>query len=378
MPSYLQNSWKSVHRTGTKRAHIHRCATMVIAFSLCSFNVLADEAPLLQQLRHAAASGDLRPVMRLVAELERDPSAASDELSRVLLQQFQERFQSPLKTIEHDGEITLVDGVISAYRQYWRSVLTRSTEPQEAEAALRARLRSLLALETGSAAPGHDLYEQLEQALAQQGFGSSAAATPPWRDLYIWRSERARHFKVSLTDTVEEVRVTFIEQPLIQGWQHFASLDLVTTSGWASASGLFCLCESYDLESTTFEVTWLKHETRHSVDLRLYPGMEESRMEYRAKLTELAFAGTAEVALLRQFTASGNEAGQSAHSRANYQVSRDLYREIFDAELPAGPNPWQALGPYRVAPAARRLLEKDTAAMRQAGHKPYGAEPTSN
>jgi hypothetical protein len=159
---------------------------------------------------------------------------------------------------------------------------------------------------------------------------------------------------------VEQVTVTFIEQPLVQGWQHYASLDLLATTGWATQQGLFCLCWSYDLESTAFSVSWLKHETRHSVDLRSFPGIPETQLEYRAKLTELAFSGQEVSGLLRQFANSGSLASDSAHSVANYQVSRDIYREIFRKDLPVDLDPWQLVGPDRVAPAARKLLERNS------------------
>ncbi len=341
-------------------------AQMLCCIWVCIPGILAADSALLRELRQSSAAGDLRPVSSLIANMQRKPDLPADELSRVLMQQYRERFEEAPGPGKSNSENPLVDGVINAYREYWRTVLTYALPAEQADHALQAQLRELVAAHAEIPVSNQDIFQQLEITLAQQGFGSSAGFTSPWRDLYIWREQHAEWFEVQLTDMVKNVQVTFIEQPLIQGWQHFASLDLVSTSGWATASGLFCLCGSYDLESTAFTVSWLKHETRHLADLERYPGMDMTRLEYRAKLTELAFSGSKDRTLLRQFTASASDAGGSAHSVANARVSRDVYREIFDRELPAGEDPWRDLGPYKTAPAARKLLERDTETLNSA------------
>ena len=215
-------------------------------------------------------------------------------------------------------------------------------------------------------------FEQLQWQLEQQNLGASANFTAPLHDLFIWKSQRSEEFSVELTDGSESVTVVFLDNLLVQGWQHYASLGLSTISGWTAADGLYCLCWSYDLESEAFKVSWLTHETRHWADYRLYPGLEEAHLEYRAKLTELAFANTTVSALLRNFAENGDASSESAHAEANYRVSRDIYREIFAQEMPQHLDPWNTLGPSRVAPAAIRLLQRDTERLQQ---EFYGAAP---
>lgn len=379
---------RQTRRTTDYFAHFVPC----LAIALLGFLGIGLPAPvsadpaILSLLRSSALAGDLRPVSRWVAGLEQSPTDdAPDQLSLVLLQQYRDRFV----TFKESNGLSLEDSltshqasdpvdrlateVIAAYQEYWRLVLTRTVPAGQADQELKDALERLLgkpkparihdevpSSHVSSGIMAGDVFSRLEQTLAQQGLASSAATTAPWRDLYIWAEQYTQTFKVELTDGVEEVTVTFIEQPLVQGWQHYASLDLLSTSGWATQQGLFCLCWSYDLESAAFQVSWLKHETRHSVDFRKYPGMPEEQMEYRAKLTELAFSGQEVSSLLRQFSDSGSASADSAHSAANYRVSRDIYREIFQQELPADEDPWQLLGPGRVGPAAVRLLQRDT------------------
>ncbi|MDZ4728827.1 MAG: hypothetical protein SH820_02670 [Xanthomonadales bacterium] len=321
----------------------------------------AADSPLLLQIQSSALAGDLRPVNQLIEELD---EATLDPLSLVLLQQYRDRFVQQSEAIGTANEASFAIEVITVYQDYWRSALTRTLSLEEAEHRLQDELRKLLRSGDSEFDDSEKIFDQLENALAQFDLGSSAGFTPPLRDLYIWSGQQTRPFQVELTDGKEQVTVAFIEQPLVQGWQHYASLDLVATSGWATDKGLFCLCWSYDLDSEAFRVSWLKHETRHLVDFREFPGIAESQMEYRAKLTELAFYGNAVSGLLRNFANNGSADSTSAHAQANYQVSRDIYREVFQQEMPEHLDAWQLLGPDRVAPAARRLLQRHTETLR--------------
>ncbi|HET6566079.1 MAG TPA: hypothetical protein VFG52_11745 [Xanthomonadales bacterium] len=315
-----------------------------------------------EQIQAHALAGDLQPVSELLQNLDQ---AGLDEIDQIVLQQYRQRFTGDFKVDNPPGDSAvrnneLAGQVIRIYQHYWHVALTGALEPAAADQQLRHALTRVFpnpVPETGSA---DELFRQLEQAINATGLHASASFTPPWQDLYIWQAETTRIYQVELTDRREQVEVTFIEQPLLQGWQHYASLDRLATTGWASADGLFCLCWSYNLDSSAFLVSWLKHETRHSVDLREFPDMSEAQLEYRAKLTELAFSGPEVSSLLRQFAQTGSATGTSAHSLANYRVSHDIYREIFLQDLPAGTDPWQQLNPYQVAVAARTLLQKDT------------------
>ena len=57
----------------------------------------------------------------------------------------------------------------------------------------------------------------------------------------------------------------------------------------ASSNGLFAIGDC-DRTSETFLVSYLKHEARHFADTLDFPNLSGADLEYRAKLTELAFA----------------------------------------------------------------------------------------
>jgi hypothetical protein len=70
---------------------------------------------------------------------------------------------------------------------------------------------------------------------------------------------------------------------------------------------------------------------------------------------------------LRDFTANGADNPKAPHAYANYRVVRDVYQAIFQRPLPEHLDPWVIVGPDKVNPVARELLEKHTAALEKAG-----------
>ena len=124
---------------------------------------------------------------------------------------------------------------------------------------------------------------------------------------------------------------------------------------------------AWDQTSEHFEVSYLKHEGRHVADFELFPQMHVIDLEYRAKLTELAFASSTLPRILKKFTDNGSANRDSPHAYANYRVSRDLYQALFGTAMPESGDPWFQVGADKVNPAARALLEKHTLLLEKKG-----------
>ena len=83
-------------------------------------------------------------------------------------------------------------------------------------------------------------------------------------------------------------------------------------------------------------------------------------LEYRAKLTELAFASDTLRSLLEDFTTRGAPIGGAPHAEANHRVTQDLYRELYGRPFAGDSDVWMTLNAARVNRAARRLLQRDS------------------
>jgi hypothetical protein len=286
--------------------------------------------------------------------------------SKALSIQFRSRF------VDRDEEPSpgtgdeLADRVITTYRTYWNRSLTGAfSEKQAGEWLIESLLQTLPHQETvTSPLPPEMIYNQLELALNDRGFHVLYADAPPLKDLILWKNEEVRKFSVRLTDGTENVDVVFLSDIYSMGWKDYATFGLAFTTGWVEQGRLFCVDWAYDRQSEKFEVSYLKHESRHLADFRAFPGLSSADLEYRAKLTELAFSVKTTTQLLNDFTRKSAINPEAPHAYANYRVTRDLYAAIKQAELPGSSDPWSQVSTARVNRAARSLLEADTNRLR--------------
>ena len=120
---------------------------------------------------------------------------------------------------------------------------------------------------------------------------------------------------------------------------------------------MYCLCRHYDLEWERFRLSFLKHEARHFADYELYPELQASDLEYRGKLTELAFSEEGTYGLLEHFHNSANRVENAPHPLANWYVIEGLSGLLLDGKWPPDASGWQSIPKEEVRRAARLLLE---------------------
>ncbi|MBT8057107.1 MAG: hypothetical protein KJO72_09260 [Gammaproteobacteria bacterium] len=307
-----------------------------------------------------AIQGDLVPAARLFAELDPDTSTPAD---RALADHFHDRFTARTEPTRPDSGEPLVNEVVAAYRNYWIDVMTGSKSEAEAEAVLESVLGNSDLGERNSSRVGADLSDRLERDLEALDLHVLEERAPPYRDLLIWRSEKIVTYRVQLTDRAHRVPVVFMDDFISMGWKHYASLGLASTTGWVEDGKLYCVGWAYDRTSENFRVSYLKHEGRHLADLERYPELDSTELEYRAKLTELAFAFNSLVRLLRDFTVKSAQNPESPHALANFRVTRDIYSELHERPFPEDGDPWEYVSTERVNRAARSLLDRHTRAL---------------
>ena len=127
-----------------------------------------------------------------------------------------------------------------------------------------------------------------------------------------------------LPDGTAEYTVNLLKGFVFRGWMDYLTFGRYGTGGWASPDGTInCVERAYDLESERFQVSLLKHEAQHTVDMKRFPGITPAELEYRAKLVELHYAS--DLGLLRKFLSEAEEsrAGDS-HAAASVRIRRDF------------------------------------------------------
>jgi hypothetical protein len=237
------------------------------------------------------------------------------------------------------------------------------------EEYLMSQLRRALAIRGISRGMDDEqILDRVKSELEEDGLHVLGGITRPYFDLMLWTFQESRTYECELTDTTQSVEVVFLGDFVVYGWSHFATFGRAYTGGWATKEKLFCLRDDYDLESEKFKVSYLQHEGRHFADYKIFPALEQIDLEYRGKLTELAFAETSLRSLIENFAASGALNPEAPHSYANACVIRDLSKALFGREIAGGKDPaWESVTNAQVHAAARKLLEENTERLKDAG-----------
>jgi len=332
------------------------------AFPTIPENTFALPDTLTDRYAAMALQGDLSGAGALFSEVDSESSALFEA---ELAQQYQARFVDRIETQSPDTGDEFADAVVSIYRDYWVRTLTGEMTPAEGGLYLEHQLNELLESTRRTNRHGHssDVFAPAQEVLREKGFYFLETPAPPLRDLFLWKAEEIVNYTVRLTDQSLPVRVTFLTDMYSMGWKEFATLGLVSTTGWVEGVQLYCISNSYDRNSEKFRVSYLKHESRHLADFERFPGLSSLELEYRAKLTELAFATTSLRDLLDDFTVKSADNTDSPHAYANYRVTRDMYQAIHDEPFPATGNPWQGVNVAAANKAARKLLKRNTAIL---------------
>ena len=320
-------------------------------------------SPFFAAYKSQAIQGDLSVVE---TELAERISGAKDE---DYYRQFRARFLERSDGLELDGlKDPLVEAAAALFQDYWRDALLQPSAISDFETRLTTGTMLLLRkhdLDHQDLGPGNAL-DRLKSAIEDRGYFTLFGRTRPLLEFMAWREMEVVHYQVELTDRTVPVTVHFLTDFISRGWLHFATFGDSGTGGWANDDGLFAV-EGYDRQSEKFRVSSLKHEARHFADYPVFPKLRGTDLEYRAKLTELAFADGELPHLLKKFTAQAERDSSAPHPRANWQVVNDLSAALLDGAWPDDPDVWRKLSAETIRLTAATLLDAHTQALKEAG-----------
>lgn len=320
--------------------------------------------PVLNEYFKMVFAGDVSAADALFAD------SPEDHGSQMLAARFKGRFVEKSDGLDLSGiDSPAVKSIAGLFQTYWRDALMQVDSLDALEADLKGDLdRILVARGYPSALDDEDgLLENVEALVREEGYFALSGRTPPLLELMIWTRNEVTTQSVELTDGVYEVEINYLDDFISYGWSNFAAFGMTSTGGWAKKDGLYCLCRNYDLESERFELSFLKHETRHYADFTLYPALQASDLEYRGKLTELAYSEEGTYRLLEHFFNASNRVKNAPHPLANWYVIEGLSAQLLDGERPASASAWQAIPKEQIRRAARRLLEEHDSVLTELG-----------
>lgn len=217
--------------------------------------------------------------------------------------------------VAYDAD-SYLNELLAVYQRYYRDVFYLNVNAEEAAERMRNRFAVLF-----DAADQDMDFDTIENSLIAEAFRSRSfqflgGKTGGYYGPYIWNITETRQYDVELPDGVQEYTVRFLDGFIAKSWLDHLSFGAVSTGGWSDGDGIInCVKSSYDVESENFQVSLLKHEAQHAMDLSKYRNMSSEDLEYRAKLVELIYSSQRN--LLAQFMyEAGAENADNGHSRA--------------------------------------------------------------
>lgn len=245
--------------------------------------------------------------------------------------------------------------LLSLYRAYWRAAVRGSDEREGAERELLADVAALL--EQPALAGFNEAEALIAARLDEAGLHAQMGQTGVLRDLMVWQYETRTIEHVTLPEGAHTTTVHYLDDFLSRGWSSYLTCDRTGTGGWTTGGGLFVIVPSYkSLTDENFRVNFLAHESQHFSDMERFGELPQWRLEYRAKLVELAYADATRERILRRFLSNQSDNIEDAHSYANRLVLERLsdYLEFSATEE------LSEVSPDRLRAAATALLIADS------------------
>nr|WP_299516264.1 DUF3781 domain-containing protein [uncultured Rummeliibacillus sp.] len=181
-----------------------------------------------------------------------------------------------------------LNDILRLYQIYFRDIFYLDLPKNLAEDKLLKGLKSLLKM------PNADellLVKQLQSQFENEGYHALFGKTQGYYGPYIWKDTNSTTYNVELPDGVVEYTINILRGFVFRGWMDYLTFGRYGTGGWTLPDGTInCVEQAYDFKSERFLVSFLKHEAQHSVDMKQFPQITPTELEYRAKLVELYYS----------------------------------------------------------------------------------------
>ena len=211
--------------------------------------------------------------------------------------------------------------ILLQYQVYYRDVFYCGLPETEAADKLLTQLKALLDMPD---AEEDQLAQRLCAVFEENGYHALFGKTQGYYGPYVWKDTVPAVYSVELPEGTAQYTVNILGGFVFRSWMDYLTFGRFGTGGWASPDGTInCIEQAYDFASERFLVSLLKHEAQHTVDMKRFPGITPSELEYRAKLVELHYSSN--LGLLQEFLSAADESRVSdGHALASARFKREF------------------------------------------------------
>lgn len=320
--------------------------------------------------------GDVAKVIKVLDTLPDDRLSDSEKKIKA---KFFKRFKHQEEEMEYNTGDILLHDVLKIYRSYWKGVLLDKENAEIYEERLKKDIACFL---KENDYPARTVYERnaltqkdiednftqhLKDFLSERNYYSATGRTAGIFDLFIWSTQVPTEYVVALPETEVTTTIIFLEDVVTMGWEEYASFGKVYPGGWATKEVLYAVAKAYDTSTENFRVSYLKHESQHFADYKVFPNLSGADLEYRAKLVELIYAEETFYDLISLFIRNASSEGRNPHAFGAYALIRDLSEEIFGKDFVAEIEQWQSVPAETIKKESENLLKAHTHSLHKAG-----------
>lgn len=218
----------------------------------------------------------------------------------------------------------ILNDILRLYQIYYRDTFYCGVAESVAADKLLTNLKELLDMPTADEA---HLTKNLQAVFEENGYHALFGKTQGFYGPYVWRDTVPTIFRVELPSGTAEYTVNVLKGFVFRSFMDYLTFGRFGTRGWASPDGTInCVENAYDFESEQFLVSLLKHEAQHTVDMKKFPEITPSELEYRAKLVELYYSSDSD--LLQKFLSEADESKTTdSHAMASSRIKREFEDE---------------------------------------------------
>ncbi|WP_097160003.1 hypothetical protein [Bacillus oleivorans] len=272
-----------------------------------------------QQVWKYCFSGNIREAYQLLASKQN----LSKEWLKLREDLF-ERFFAERPSLPNPPISNKLEPFLNCYYLYLIQVLLQKIERKQAEEELSDNL-SILLKKPGSSM--EQLEAELKVVFEKESYHFLGGKTEPFYGPYIWAANEEREYEVEIPLGKQRLKVNFMHGFIMKGWLDFATCGRRGAGGWAKEEGLYCVYDVYKdiLDSSKFQVSYLKHEAQHADDFKRFPHIKSYELEYRAKLVELIYEETSRI--LYQLVRDADPNPDFPHNYSSYLIIQDLEKQ---------------------------------------------------
>ncbi len=351
------------------------CITILVALFFYGRHNFDNDRQSYREIISLAGAGDVGTAFIKMEERK----SFSNPIVNFIYQRWKKKMDARFVTREEVFENTsgnkIINDISNIYRDYWRVEMMKPLPESRTDSTLYNNIADYV-LSNKLTKLSKDCLRKnikddsvLKEIIEKEGFKVDFKFRNGFQELFIWNKESTKKYEVILPKDTVKTTVVFIESYHVNGYDEFATFGDSQVGGWAikESATLYCNKGTYDLNSETFEVSYLKHESLHFTDLNNYPNLSAADLEYRSKVIELMYC-TEETIFdeIGRFINGANKANRdNSHPYANYILIQNMSKLIFNSDFNSDINQWKKVSVDKIKKAASSLYESSENILRK-------------